>query len=124
MARTQQLFLPRRLSSVSILLTGSCSSGVNLIQYVILVDATTHCLSRHKQASQYRKENFAYILLSVQLTADEVNVLLLLPTYFRACCLLSDKCGDDSLYLSGDGVRLSSANQSRYTYRNSLQASH
>eukprot|EP00965_Chrysotila_dentata_P017570 583746-Pleurochrysis_carterae.AAC.1 len=39
-------------------------------------------------------------------------------------CVQSDKCGDDSLYLPGGGGRISSANQSRYTYRISLQASH
>eukprot|EP00965_Chrysotila_dentata_P131207 4337572-Pleurochrysis_carterae.AAC.1 len=36
----------------------------------------------------------------------------------------SDKCGDDSLYLPGGGRRLSGANQLRYTYRISSQASH
>eukprot|EP00965_Chrysotila_dentata_P235203 6200614-Pleurochrysis_carterae.AAC.3 len=36
----------------------------------------------------------------------------------------SDKCGDDSLNLPAGGNRLSSANQSSYTYRISLQASH
>eukprot|EP00965_Chrysotila_dentata_P063366 2100177-Pleurochrysis_carterae.AAC.1 len=39
-------------------------------------------------------------------------------------CAQSDKCGDDSLYLPAGGGRLSSANQSKYTYRISLQASH
>eukprot|EP00965_Chrysotila_dentata_P246002 6206904-Pleurochrysis_carterae.AAC.1 len=36
----------------------------------------------------------------------------------------SDKCGDDSLFLPGGAGRLSSDNQSKYTYRISLQASH
>eukprot|EP00965_Chrysotila_dentata_P098801 3266985-Pleurochrysis_carterae.AAC.1 len=40
------------------------------------------------------------------------------------CVTQSDKCGDDSLYLPCGGGRLSSANQSRYTYRVSLQDSH
>eukprot|EP00965_Chrysotila_dentata_P232992 6199312-Pleurochrysis_carterae.AAC.1 len=36
----------------------------------------------------------------------------------------SDKCGDDSLYTPGGGGRPSSDNQSKFTYRLSLQASH
>eukprot|EP00965_Chrysotila_dentata_P093245 3080248-Pleurochrysis_carterae.AAC.1 len=39
-------------------------------------------------------------------------------------CVKSDKCGDDSLYLPAGGGRPSSANQSRYTYRISLQTPH
>eukprot|EP00965_Chrysotila_dentata_P149968 4952799-Pleurochrysis_carterae.AAC.1 len=35
----------------------------------------------------------------------------------------SDKCGDDCLYTPGGGGRLSGSNQSKYTYRLSLQAS-
>eukprot|EP00965_Chrysotila_dentata_P063974 2119546-Pleurochrysis_carterae.AAC.1 len=40
------------------------------------------------------------------------------------CPAQSDKCGDDSLYTPGGGGRLSGENQSKYTYRISLQASH
>eukprot|EP00965_Chrysotila_dentata_P100214 3310539-Pleurochrysis_carterae.AAC.1 len=35
----------------------------------------------------------------------------------------SDKCGDDCLYTPVDGGRMSGVNQSKYTYRLSLQAS-